>query len=79
MYLAYLIYFLNWGRKHMINSKSKTTEDLLIKINQLEKKISELEKAELKCCICLENLPVCTKIFIPIMNLEPMLIDSKAC
>jgi hypothetical protein len=59
--------------------EEKTQERLLNKINQLEQKISDMVKLEMESRNWPEKSPICTKILIPIMNLEPMLIDSKAC
>ncbi|WP_195715237.1 PAS domain S-box protein [Ancylomarina sp. 16SWW S1-10-2] len=49
-----------------------TKEQLLIKINQLEAKVSGLEKAELKSQIWLEASPLCTTILDLDFNLQYM-------
>ncbi|MFA9370221.1 MAG: PAS domain S-box protein [Labilibaculum antarcticum] len=56
----------------MNKKSSKTKEELLIKISQLEAKIYSLEKSESQSNIWLENLPVCTKIVDPDFNLQYM-------
>lgn len=56
----------------MTKNQSKTKKELQIEINQLEAKISELEKSELKSSIWLEHSPVCTKILDLDFNLQYM-------
>ncbi|MCD4679521.1 MAG: hypothetical protein K8S00_03955 [Bacteroidales bacterium] len=56
----------------MSKKENKTKEELQIIINQLERKISDLEQSELKSSIWLENSPVCTKIVDLDFNLQYM-------
>lgn len=52
--------------------KIETREELQIKVNQLEAKLSELENTESKSSAWLENSPVCTKIVNLDFNLQYM-------
>ncbi len=56
----------------MTNKEIKTREQLLIEVNQLETRISELEKSELQTRTWVENSPMCTKILDLDFNLQYM-------